>query len=66
MNIQKSVSQLEQFRQELYEAFDLRPDAIMELIDALSSTPMAAGGGSSLGRSTSPGRKRRVERIGAL
>lgn len=34
-------SQLEQFRQELYEAFDLRRDALMELIDALSSTPNA-------------------------
>jgi len=41
MNIPKSVSQLKQFRQELYEAFDFRPDAIMELIDALSSTPDA-------------------------
>jgi len=41
MNIQENVSQLKQFRQELYEAFDLRPDALMELIDALSSTPNA-------------------------
>jgi len=39
MNIQENVFQLKQFRQELYEAFDLRPDALMELIDALSSTP---------------------------
>lgn len=35
------VSQLKQFRQELYAAFDLRPDALMELIDALSSTSNA-------------------------
>jgi len=41
MNIQKSVSQLKQFRQAMYEAFDLRRDALMELVDALSSTPDA-------------------------
>lgn len=41
MDIQETVSQLKQFRQELYEVFDLRPDALMELIDALSSTPNA-------------------------
>jgi len=41
MNIQESVSQLKQFRQAIYEAFDLRRDALMELIDALSSTPDA-------------------------
>jgi len=41
MNIQKIVSQLKQFRQAVYEAFDLRRDALMELIDALSSTPDA-------------------------
>jgi len=41
MNIQESVSQLKQFRQEMYEAFDLRRDALMELVDALSSTPDA-------------------------
>jgi hypothetical protein len=35
------ISQLEQFRQELYAAFNLRRDALMELIDALSSTPNA-------------------------
>jgi hypothetical protein len=35
------ISQLKQFRQELYETFDLRRDALMELIDALSSTPNA-------------------------
>ena len=41
MDIQESISQLKQFRQELYEAFDLRRDALMELTDALSSTPNA-------------------------
>jgi len=41
MDIQETISQLKQFRQELYEAFDLRADALMELIDALSSTPYA-------------------------
>ena len=41
MTIQESISQLKQFRQELYEMFDLRRDALMELIDALSSTPDA-------------------------
>lgn len=41
MDIQEAISQLKQFRQELYEAFDHRPDALMELLDALSSTPHA-------------------------
>lgn len=41
MNIQKSVSQLQQFRQAMYEAFDLRRDALVEIVDALSSTPDA-------------------------
>jgi hypothetical protein len=35
------ISQLKQFRQELYKAFDLRRDALIELIDALASTPGA-------------------------
>jgi hypothetical protein len=39
--IKESVSQLKQFRQAIYEAFDLRRDALMELIDALSSMPDA-------------------------
>jgi hypothetical protein len=39
MTIRESISQLEQFRQEIYEVFDLRRDALMELVDALSSTP---------------------------
>ena len=41
MDIQESTPQLKQFRQELYEAFDLRRDALMDLVDALSSTPNA-------------------------
>lgn len=41
MDIQENISQLEQFRQELYLAFDFRRDALMDLIDALSSTPNA-------------------------
>jgi hypothetical protein len=41
MTIQESISQLKQFRQELYEMLDLRRDALMELIDALSSTTNA-------------------------
>jgi hypothetical protein len=41
MDIQEAVSQLKQFRQELHEAFDHRADALMELLDALSSTPDA-------------------------
>jgi hypothetical protein len=41
MDIREAISQLKQFRQELYEAFDHRADALMELLDALSSTPQA-------------------------
>ena len=41
MDIQESISQFQQFRQELYESFDHRADALMELIDALSTTPNA-------------------------
>jgi hypothetical protein len=41
MDIQENISQLEQFRQELFEAFEFRSDALMELVDALSSTPNA-------------------------
>jgi hypothetical protein len=41
MEIQKSISRLKQFRQELYDSFDYRADALMELIDALSSTTNA-------------------------
>jgi len=41
MDIQETISQLKQFRQALYEAFDLRRDALMDLVDAASSTPQA-------------------------
>ena len=41
MDVQEAISQLKQFRQELYGAFDHRADALMELLDALSSTPHA-------------------------
>jgi hypothetical protein len=41
MDIQEQITQLKQFRQELYSAFDYRANALMELIDALSSTPAA-------------------------
>ena len=41
MDIQEAIAKLKQFRQDLYEAFDHRPDALMELLDALSSTPHA-------------------------
>lgn len=41
MDTQETISQIKQFRQELYELFNLRADALMELLDALSSTPNA-------------------------
>jgi hypothetical protein len=41
MDIQEAICQLKQFRQELHEACDHRADALMELLDALSSTPHA-------------------------
>lgn len=41
MDIQEAISKLKQFRQEIYETFDLRADALMDLLDALSSTPHA-------------------------
>jgi hypothetical protein len=41
VDIQEAIAQLKQFRQELHEAFDHRADALMELLDALSSTPDA-------------------------
>jgi len=41
MDTQETISQIKQFRQELYETFDLRADALLELLDALSSTPNA-------------------------
>jgi len=41
MNTQETIAQFKQFRQEIYDAFDHRADALMELLDALSSTPDA-------------------------
>ncbi len=41
MNTQQTITQLEQFRQRVYQSFDNRADAIMELIDALSSNTTA-------------------------
>ena len=41
MDTQESIPQLKQFRQDLYEGFDLRRDALMDLVDALSSTSNA-------------------------
>jgi hypothetical protein len=41
MDVQEAIAQLKQFRQDLYGAFDHRADALMELLDALSSTPGA-------------------------
>lgn len=41
MSIQESISQLKQFRQEIYQAFEARADATMGLIDALSSDTSA-------------------------
>jgi len=41
MDIQAHISQLDRFRWELYSSFDHRADALMELIDAVSSTPDA-------------------------
>lgn len=41
MDIQENISQLEQFRLELYGSFDHRADALMELIDASSSSSNA-------------------------
>ena len=41
MEAKQAITQLEQFRQQLYQSFDLRADATMELIDALSSNTTA-------------------------
>ncbi len=41
MDIQATVSQLESFRQALYETLDARADATMDLIDALSTNTSA-------------------------
>jgi hypothetical protein len=41
MNIQENISELKQFRQRLYGAFEARPDALMDLVDALASNTRA-------------------------
>jgi hypothetical protein len=41
MDANQTITQLEQFRQRVYQGFDKRADAIMELIDALSSNTTA-------------------------
>jgi DDE superfamily endonuclease len=38
---EKSTTELEQFRQRLYQSFNNRADTLMELVDALCSTPAA-------------------------
>src|SRR3972149_11230868 len=42
MNTKESTSQLEQFRQQVYQNFHNRADTLMELLDALSSNTSAA------------------------
>jgi len=39
MDIQEAISQLQQFRQELYLLLPLLRDALLDLLDALSSSP---------------------------
>lgn len=41
MKIQESITQLQQFRQKLYESFPRRADALIDLVDALSSNTTA-------------------------
>jgi len=41
MDAQKTISQLQQFRQELYLLLPWRRDALLDLLDALSSSPSA-------------------------
>jgi hypothetical protein len=41
MDAKQTITQLEQFRQRVYQSFDKRADATMELIDALSSDTTA-------------------------
>lgn len=41
MDTQETISQLQQFREELYQFFTTRPDALLDLLDALSSSPNA-------------------------
>jgi hypothetical protein len=41
MDTQKAVSQLQQFRAELYQLLTARPDALLDLLDAMSGSPGA-------------------------
>lgn len=41
MNTQESIAQLQQFRQGLYDSFERRADALLDLVDALSSSTAA-------------------------
>lgn len=41
MDTQEAISQLQQFREELYQLLKARPDALLDLLDALSSSPNA-------------------------
>jgi hypothetical protein len=41
MDTQKTISQLQQFRVELYQLLTARPDALLDLLDAVSGSPDA-------------------------
>lgn len=41
MNISETITQLQQFRQELYQLLPARRDALLDLLDALCSSPQA-------------------------
>lgn len=41
MDIQPTISQVQRFRQELYQLLPSRPDTLLDLLDALSSSPNA-------------------------
>lgn len=41
MDTQETISQLQLFREELYQLLTARPDALLDLLDALSSSPNA-------------------------
>ena len=41
MDAQETISQLQRFREELYQLLKARPDALLDLLDALSGSPTA-------------------------
>ncbi|MDH7487670.1 MAG: DDE endonuclease, partial [Anaerolineae bacterium] len=41
METQKTISQLQQFREELHQLLPARADALLDLLDALSGSPNA-------------------------